>query len=95
MTSVNIKVLRDFVALKKIDPPKTGIIEIVRTDDRLWTGEVIAVGTGVLAPNGEVHPIEVKIGDQVVFDRVNASMLEHKGEKYIIVNELSLRCILL
>lgn len=90
-----IRVLRDFVAIKKVDPPKTGLIEVVRTDERLLQGIVMEVGSGVLAPNGEQHPIEVQIGDHVMFDKLNAVVVEHKGEKFFIVNELSIRVILL
>lgn len=90
-----IKVLRDFVAVQRTEQPKTGLIEIVRVDERLLTGRVVQVGTGVLAPNGEQHPIEVKVGDEVVFDKMNAREINHKGEKYLIVNELSILAILL
>jgi len=94
---VNIRVLRDFVAVQPIKKPEehVGLIQIVRLSDRLAHGIVVAKGTGVLTQNGEAHEIEVNIGDRIVYDTLSAREVQNEGEKYFIVNELSILCVLL
>jgi co-chaperonin GroES (HSP10) len=93
----DLKVLRDFIAVEIIESPlQSSVIEIVRFDERLKYGIVKEVGTGVLAPNGECHPIEVKVGDTIVFDKMNSrDIVTKKGKKFTIVNELSVLAVLL
>ena len=95
---VNIKVLRDFIAVQEMQDSEKeqSIIKIVRlNDDRLRRGTVVAVGTGVLTANGQSHKIEVEVGEKVLFDRTNAIEVVHENQKYWILNELSVRCVLL
>lgn len=95
--NVSIKVLRDFVAVQQVKKPEehVGLIQIVRLSDRLAHGVVVAKGTGVLTQNGQAHEIEVNIGDTIVYDTHSAREVQNKGEKYSIVNELSILCVLL
>jgi co-chaperonin GroES (HSP10) len=97
MTPCTIKVLRDFIAVRLVAPPQPNpnAIQIIRAHDPLMTGEVVAIGTGVLTANGQRHPIEVKPGDLIKFDKANSIEVEHKGEKYLVLNELSIRAVLL
>ena len=41
------------------------------------------------------HPIEVDVGDIVLFDKTNAIEIIHENQKYFILNELSIRAVLL
>ena len=87
-----MRLLYDRVALRMISPEKTKgglfIPEIAR--DKVFTGEVIALGKGAFDSNGERIPMELKVGDRVVvhkFINMNATETELNGEKCIIVRE--------
>lgn len=97
MNKCKVKILRDFIAVQDVAAPDNSsrVIEVVRFDDRLKKGKVVAKGTGVLTANGQQHPIEIELGDLVVFDKTNCREVVHGGEKYFILNELSVLAILL
>ena len=92
-----IRVLRDFIAVQEVASPEnpSKLIEIVRSVDPLKRGTVVAKGTGVLTASGNAHPIEVDLGDMIVFDPRNAVEVVHDNEKYYVLNELSIRAVLL
>lgn len=50
-------------------------------------GEVIAVGQGKLLDNGEVRPVSVKVGDQVIFGQYSGNNIKVDGEELIILAE--------
>lgn len=92
-----LRTLRDFIAVQKVDlkDPGTGLVQIVRFHETLCTGIVCQTGTGVLTANGQSHPLEVSVGDTIVYDQRNArEVTTRNGNKYFIVNELSVLCVL-
>jgi co-chaperonin GroES (HSP10) len=95
---VAIRVLRDFIAVQEVKATdkEASVIEIVRLgDDRMKKGVVVAVGSGCITANGQSHKIEVDVGEVVFFDTTNSQQLNHAGQKYYILNELSVRAVLL
>ena len=50
-------------------------------------GEVLAVGTGRLLDSGECVPLEVQVGDRVVFSKYGGTEIKLEGEEYIILRE--------
>ena len=50
-------------------------------------GEVVAVGQGKLLDNGEVRPVSVKVGDQVVFGQYSGNNIKVDGDELIILSE--------
>ncbi|MFT3929791.1 MAG: co-chaperone GroES [Spongiibacteraceae bacterium] len=50
-------------------------------------GEVIAIGQGKLLDNGEVRPLSVKVGDQVVFGQYSGNNIKIDGDELIILSE--------
>lgn len=96
-TDKQLRVLRDFIVIKKVDvkTKDTGLVQIVRFDERLMTGIVCQVGTGVLTSNGQLHDIEVHVGELVTFDKMNSREITTKeGEKFTIINELSILAVI-
>lgn len=92
----NIVVLRDFLAVQEVketDSPSS-VIQVVRNDQRIKKAKVVAIGTGVLTASGTKHPLECKVGDLVVFDHQAGREITHKGEKFLVINELSIFAIL-
>jgi chaperonin GroES len=50
-------------------------------------GAVLAVGSGRVLPNGQLRPIDVKVGDVVYFRGVNGHEIELDGEKLVLLKE--------
>ncbi len=50
-------------------------------------GEVVAVGQGKLLDSGEVRPLSVKVGDQVVFGQYSGNNIKVDGDELIILAE--------
>ncbi|HNJ87236.1 MAG TPA: co-chaperone GroES, partial [Agitococcus sp.] len=50
-------------------------------------GEVIAVGNGQITEAGEVRPLDVKVGDKVLFGQYSGSTVKVDGEELLIMKE--------
>lgn len=50
-------------------------------------GEVMAIGHGKLLDSGEVRPLSVKVGDQVVFGQYSGNNIKIDGDELIILSE--------
>lgn len=50
-------------------------------------GEVVAIGQGKLLDNGEVRPLSVKVGDQVVFGPYAGNNIKIDGDELIMLSE--------
>lgn len=87
---MNIKPLQDRVVVKRIDEPektKGGIIIPDTAKEKPSEGEVVAVGNGRIADDGKTIPMEVKVGDKVLFSKYGGHELKVDGEEYIIMGQ--------
>jgi len=87
---MKIKPLYDRVVVKKTEvEQKTagGIILPDTAKEESQIGEVVAVGEGRLLENGEVRPLKVKEGDNVLYSKYAGNEVELDGEKYLIIRE--------
>lgn len=50
-------------------------------------GEVVAVGKGIRNEKGEVHPLELKVGDKVLYGKWAGSEIKVNGEELIVMKE--------
>ena len=50
-------------------------------------GEVIAVGNGKLLDNGEVRPLDLKTGDNVLFGKYSGTEVKVEGEEVVVMRE--------
>jgi chaperonin GroES len=50
-------------------------------------GTVIAVGTGKVTDDGKRQPMEVKVGDTILFDKYSGSKIKIDDEEYLIIRE--------
>jgi len=55
--------------------------------------EVVAVGDGKLLDDGERLPLEVSLGDQVVFEQYAGTELKHNGTEYLVVKDTDIIAI--
>jgi chaperonin GroES len=90
---MSLKPLGDKVVVEVIDEPQTTASGIVLPDtakEKSQRGKVVAVGPGKVLDNGEREPMDVSVGDTVVFAKYGGTELELGGTEYMI---LSLRDI--
>ena len=50
-------------------------------------GEVVAVGPGVRSEDGQLHPLDVKTGDRVLFGKWSGTEVKLDGEDLLIMKE--------
>ena len=73
---------------------KGGIYIPPAAQEKTSEGVVVAVGKGQVLENGKVHPLEVKVGDVILFDKYGAVEVKISGEEYIVLREQNIVCIL-
>ncbi|WP_108125578.1 co-chaperone GroES [Saccharospirillum mangrovi] len=87
---MKIRPLHDRVVVRrKEQEEKTagGIVLPGSAKEKPSQGEVLAVGNGRILDNGEVKPLDVKVGDTVVFGQYAGSTVKIDGEELMIMTE--------
>jgi chaperonin GroES len=88
--TVNFTPLKDRVLIRRCDQEEKspgGIIIPDTAKEKPMEGEVLAVGSGVRDDKGELHPLDVKVGDCVLFGKWGGTEVKIDGEEYIILKE--------
>lgn len=95
---MNIRPLHDRVVVRRKEEEKTtaaGIVLPGSATDKPNEGEVLAVGNGRILDNGDVRPVDVKVGDTVVFGKYAGSdTIEVDGEELLILSESDIKAVL-
>jgi chaperonin GroES len=87
---VNLKPLGDRVVLKPVDREemtKSGIVIPDTAKEKPQEGIVEAVGTGRILDTGQRVPMELKVGDKVLYSKYAGSEFKPDGVEYLIVSE--------
>ncbi|MBS4046915.1 MAG: co-chaperone GroES [Ferrovibrio sp.] len=82
--------LHDRVVVKRVaEEERTagGIIIPDSAKEKPMQGEVIAVGAGARDENGKVQPLDVKVGDRVLFGKWSGTEVKLDGEDLLIMKE--------
>ena len=93
---MNIKPIGDKVVIKPItveETTKSGIVLPDSAQEKPQQGEVIAVGDGVYQ-NGVKIPMELKVGDRVVYGKFGGVDVKLNGEEVIIMAEKDVLVVL-
>ncbi len=88
--------LGDRVIVKvKEEEEKTvgGIVLASNAKQKPIEGEVVAVGEGRIADNGNKIPMTVKKGDTVLYDKYSGTDVKYNGEKYLVLREKDILAI--
>ncbi|MDD3748956.1 MAG: co-chaperone GroES [Firmicutes bacterium] len=91
-----IKPLEDRVVVKpstEEERTKGGIVLPDTAKERPQEGEVKAVGPGRLLDSGERAPMDVKVGDKVIFAKYGGTEIKIDGEEYIILRQSDILAI--
>ncbi len=73
---------------------KTGIVLPDTAKEKPQKGKVIAVGQGRILENGQRVPLEVHVGEVVIFSKYSGTEVKLEGEKYLILTEGDVLAIL-
>ncbi|HHY36796.1 MAG TPA: co-chaperone GroES [Firmicutes bacterium] len=87
---MKVKPLGDRVLVKpatKEEKTKGGIVIPDTAKEKPQEGEVIAVGSGKLLENGERVPLEVKVGDKVIYSKFAGTEIKIDDEEHLILSE--------
>ena len=87
---IKIRPLHDRVVIRRMEEERTSAGGIVIPDsatEKPQRGEVIAVGNGKVTDSGEVHALDVKVGDQVYFGTYSGTAIKVDGEEVLIMRE--------
>ena len=85
-----IKPLGDRVVIRVLEQEEKTASGIVLPDtakEKPSQGEVSAVGTGKLQDNGTRTPLEVSVGDKIIFSKYAGTEVKYDGVDYLIVSE--------
>jgi chaperonin GroES len=89
--------LHDRVLLRRVaEESKTagGIIIPDTAKEKPMEGEVVAVGPGARSEDGEVRPLDVRVGDRVLFGKWSGTEIKLDGEELMIMKESDLMGII-
>jgi chaperonin GroES len=87
--SVTIKPLEDRIVVKPVEAEQVTASGLVIPDtakEKPQEAEVIAIGPGRVDDNGVRIPIDVKIGDKVIFSKYGGTELKYNGEEYLVLS---------
>jgi chaperonin GroES len=90
MNRMNIRPLHDRVILKRMEEETTSAGGIVIPDtaaEKPMRGEVVAIGKGKRLDSGEVVPLDVKVGDAVLFGKYSGTEVKVNGEDLLVMRE--------
>ena len=87
--SVSIKPLEDRIVVKQVEAETTTASGLVIPDtakERPQEGEVLSVGPGRIDDNGNRVPLDVKVGDRVIYSKYGGTEVKYGGEEYLILS---------
>ena len=87
---MNIRPLQDRVVVKRKEEETTttgGIVLPGSATEKPSQGEVVAVGPGRRMENGDVHPLDLKEGDTVLFGKYASNTVQLCDDELLILSE--------
>ena len=88
--SVSIKPLEDRILIKSLEAEQTTASGLVIPDtakEKPQEGEVLAVGPGRWNEDGDERiPLDVKVGDKVIYSKYGGTEVKYGGEEYLILS---------
>jgi len=94
---MKLRPLHDRVIVKRLDEEKTspgGIVIPDTAKEKPVKGEVLAVGNGKLLENGDIRPLDVKVGDKVLFGKYSGTDVVLDDEELLVMREDDIMAIL-
>jgi chaperonin GroES len=87
--SVSIKPLEDRIVVKSLEAEQTTASGLVIPDtakEKPQEGEVLAVGPGRIDDKGNRVPLDISVGDRVIYSKYGGTEIKHKGDEFLILS---------
>ena len=87
---MNVRPLHDRLLVRRIEEKETvkgGIIIPDTAKEKPQEGQVLAVGNGKILENGTKLPLDVKVGDKILFGKYSGTEIKIDGEEVLILRE--------
>jgi chaperonin GroES len=87
---MKVRPLHDRILVKRVEEEQKtagGIIIPDTAKEKPQEGRVMAVGNGKLTDEGKVIPLEVSVGDRILFGKYSGSEINLDGEEHLIIRE--------
>ena len=87
---MEIRPLHDRVIVRRVEEKKTtasGLIIPDSSAEKPSRGEIIAVGKGKISTQGDLIPMDVKVGDTVMFGQYSGSEITVDEETLLVMSE--------
>ncbi len=88
--SIGVRPLHDRILVRRMsEEEKTagGLFIPDTAREKPQRGEIIATGKGRLTEDGKVLPLEVKVGEKILFGKYSGTELKLDGEEYLMIRE--------
>ncbi|MFN7133183.1 MAG: co-chaperone GroES [Myxococcales bacterium] len=85
-----IRPLQDRIIVKRVEEEektKGGIIIPDTAKEKPLEGKVLAVGNGKILEDGKVRPLDIKVGDRILFSKYSGTEVKIDGEEHLILRE--------
>ena len=86
---VSIKPLEDRIVIQQVEAEQTTASGLVIPDtakEKPQEGDVVAVGPGRIDDNGNRVPLDVKVGDKVIYSKYGGTEVRVSGEDYLVLS---------
>jgi chaperonin GroES len=87
---MNIRPLHDRVVVRRKEEETTtpgGIVLPGSATEKPVQGEIVAVGKGKILESGDVRPLDVQVGDTVLFGKYSGTEIKIDGEEVLVMRE--------
>lgn len=88
--STTIRPLGDRVVVERLEEEKTspgGIVIPDSATEKPIQGRVVALGSGKVLDSGDVRPIDLKVGDRVLFGKYAGTEVKISGQTLLVMRE--------
>ncbi len=87
---MNVRPLRDRILVKRLEEGEQRVGGIIIPDtakEKPQQGKVVAAGNGRLTEEGQLIPLDVKVGDTILFGKYSGTEIKLDGEDFVIMRE--------
>ena len=87
---MKIRPLHDRVVVRRMEEERTtagGIVIPDNATEKPIQGEVLAVGLGKILDNGDIRPLDLKVGDKILFGKYAGTEVKVGGEDLVVMRE--------
>ena len=87
---MNIRPLHDRVIVRRLEEERKSAGGIVIPDtakEKPIQGEIVAVGKGKILENGDIRPLDVKVGDKILFGKYAGTEVKVGAEELLVMRE--------